>query len=626
MMPRILGCILLVSLVCDPLHAKGQSEPAQPAYSLHTSTNLVVEDVVVTDTHGNPIQNLTASDFTILEDGSPQKVKVFREHIADMPAPLSPIPQLPPGTFTNESVAPTEGALNILLLDKLNTPLDAQSTVVNQVLKYLKEPRTDSRIAIFALTTQLKLLQGFTSDPAVLRALVEGKKALPGGSVVSTNSMSADEPGADTSMTTTAADAMGNSPDAATMLSSLDDLKSEQKSFQLMLRARYTLDAFNQLARYLSALPGRKNIIWFSGGFPISVMPDGGLQDPFAAVASAEDEYRDTVNLLARSEVAVYPVDARGLMAEPMLSAANSNHNYVKDPTALANSQQKFFQGTTTQHAMMSQMAEETGGAAFVDTNDLKTAIGKAIEEGSNYYTITYAPTNHDQKVDYRKIEIKLDRAGAKLSYRRGYYTDKPVAAHHEDANNSKSDLPPYSYIRSAMLHGAPDPVEMVFVVNIRPSIATTETELAQGNQGNPKVSGPYRRYTVTFVTNPRGLDCAVTDDGTHHCVLEFLSFVYGVDGALINTQTNGMNSTFSPERFAAFQKSQFFTYHQEISIPVKGEYYLRLGMRDDTSGNVGALELPVAEIAKLPPLPQRTPAVGNGSGTAPKKQEPPYN
>lgn len=613
MMPRILGCILLVSLVCDPLHAKGQSEPALPAYSLHTSTNLVVEDVVVTDTHGNPIQNLTASDFTVLENGHPQTIKEFGEHAAVVQAHLAPIPQLPPGTFTNDSITPTDGALNILLLDKLNTPLDAQSTVVNELLKYLKGPRTDSRIAIFALTTQLKLLQGFTSDPALLRALVEGKKSLPGGSLVTTNPASADEPGADNSMTTTAADSMGNSPDTSLMLSSLEDLKSEQKSFQLMLRARYTLDAFNQLARYLSTLPGRKNIIWFSGGFPISVMPDGDMQDPFSAVASAEDEYKDTVNLLARSQVAVYPVDARGLIAQPMLSAANSNRNFVKDPSAMAKSQQNLFVGTNAEHGMMSHMAEETGGEAFVDTNDLKTAISKAVEAGSNYYTITYSPTDRSENDNYRKVEIKLDRPGAKLSYRRGYFTDTVKTVHHDQANDAKNDLPAYSYIRSAMLHGAPDPAELVFVANVRPSVADTESELAQGNQGNPKVSGPYRRYTVTFVTNPKGLDCAAVSDGTHHCVLEFLTFVYNADGTLINTQTNGMNSTFSAERFAAFQKSELFTYRQQISVPVKGEYYLRIGVHDNASGKVGALELPIDPIAKLPPIPLQMPAAGNG-------------
>jgi VWFA-related protein len=521
--------------------------------------------------------------------------------------------------FTNESVAPTDGLLNILLLDKLNTPLDAQGAVISEVLKYLKAPRTDSRIAIFALTTQLKLLQGFTSDPAVLRALVEGKKGLPGGSLISTEPVSGNEPGADNSITPTVADSLGDSPDASMMMSALQDLKSEQQSFQLTLRARYTLDAFNQLARYLGTLPGRKNVIWFSRAFPISVMPDGDLQDPFSAVSSAEEEYRDTVNLLARSHVAVYPVDARGLMGEPMLSAANANRNYVKDPSALAKSQQKFFQGTTAEHGMMIQMAEATGGAAFVDANDLSTAISRAIDVGSNYYTIGYTSPVHSQRDDYRKIEIRLDHPGAKLAYRHSYFTNAlPAIARQDQPQNDKSDLPPYSYIRSAMLDGAPDPAELVFVANVRPSSADTEGELAQGNEGNPKVSGPYRRYTVTFVANPRELSCAATSDGAHHCVLEFLTFVYNADGTLINTQTNGMNSTFSPERFAAFHKSQPFTYRQQISVPSKGEYYLRIGLHDDPSGKVGALEVPVAAIAKLP-IPQQVHAAGSGSGTIPK-------
>ena len=613
MVSRILGCFLCASFVYVPLDAAEQSESADAAFSLHASTSLVVEDVVVTNARGKPIHNLTASEFTILEDGHPQVIKLFGEHTAPVQALLPPIPQLPPGTFTNDSATPTDGALNVLLLDKLNTPLDVQSVVVNEVVKYLKGPRTDSRIAIFTLTTQLKLLQGFTSDPAVLRALVEGKKTLPGGPLVRTNPVSENEPGAGNSVTNTAADSQGNPPNAALMLSSLEDLKAEQQSFQLMLRARYTLDAFNQLARYLSTLPGRKNLIWFSGGFPISVMPDGEMQDPFSAVSSAEDEYRDTVNLLARSQVAIYPVDARGLMAQPMLSAANSNRNFVKNPGAMAKSQQKLFERTNAEHGMMSQMAEETGGEAFVDTNDLKTAISKAVETGSNYYTITYSPTDHNQNDNYRKIQIKLDRQSAKLVYRHSYFTDAATTVHHDQARDAKNDLPAYSYIHSAMLHGAPDPAEMVFVVNVRPSIANTERELAQGNQGNPKVSGPYRRYSVTFVTNPKGLHCASASDGTHHCALEFLTFVYNADGTLINTQTDGMNSTFSSERFAAFQQSQLFTYRQQVSVPVKGEYYLRIGLHEDTSGKMGALEVPVTAIAKLPPVPQQAPAAGSG-------------
>ncbi len=149
------------------------------------------------------------------------------------------------------------------------------------------------------------------------------------------NAMEGDAPGQDDPMYDTMADGLGNDPDAAMLLANLQQFEAEQQSFQLQLRARYTLDALNQLARYMSNLPGRKNLIWFSGSFPINILPDADLQNPFAVVASAEDEFRETVDLLARSQVAVYPIDARGLMTNPMLSATQSGSTMNRNPMAL---------------------------------------------------------------------------------------------------------------------------------------------------------------------------------------------------------------------------------------------------------------------------------------------------
>ena len=126
--------------------------------------------------------------------------------------------------------------------------------------------------------------------------------------------------------------ALGNMPNKATVLANLRQFEAEQQSHQLQLRARFTLDALNLLARYMSNLPGRKNLIWFSGSFPISILPDPSLQNPFAIVSSSEDEFRETVDLMARSQVAVYPIDARGLMVEPMLNASNSGRTDAESP------------------------------------------------------------------------------------------------------------------------------------------------------------------------------------------------------------------------------------------------------------------------------------------------------
>jgi VWFA-related protein len=627
-MSRIGVSSFFCAMLCLPLWGSGSGQTA-PASStqvttIRTSSDLVVVDVVASDSQQNPVHKLTAADFTLLEDGKPQTVKIFEEHETQASAPLPPAPKLDPGVFTNYSLAPASGALNILLLDKLNTPMDAQSVVRDQVLKFLKQVPPGTRIAIFSLTTELKLLQGFTSNPELLRALVEGKKGNQGASPLMNNAMEGDQAGADDPMYDTEADVLGNDPSAAMILQNLQEFEVEQQSLQLQLRARFTLDAFNQLARYLSGLPGRKNLIWFSGSFPINILPDPDMltlsansastsgaftPNPFAGVASVGDEFRETVDLLARSQVAVYPIDARGLITPPMYSATQSGSTMTKKTNGFANANTKFFQQTSGEQGTMEEMAQATGGKAFVNTNGLKEAVEKAINAGSNYYTIAYTPTNGKWNGDYRKIQLKLDRPGVALAYRRGYFADDPdVPAQKSQAQNTKPDPNQYSALRAAMLHGGPEPTELIFAASVRAASTDPEAELVPGNQAVKKVSGPYRRYAVTFMANPKQLNWTVAADGAHRCTLEFMTFVYDADGARINVQYNAVGAAIPEARFASVQNGNI-KYVQQISVPAKGEYYLRLGMRDVASDHVGAVELPVAAVAKLPPIATPLPA-----------------
>src|SRR5580704_9261829 len=234
-MSRIGLSSFFCAMLCLPLcgSGSGQTAPASSAQvtTIRTSSDLVVVDVVASDSQQNPVHKLTAADFTVLENGKPQTVKIFEEHETQPSGPLPPAPKLAPGIFTNFSVAPANGALNILLLDKLNTPMDAQSVVRDQVLKFLKEVPPGTRIAIFSLTTQLKLLQGFTTNPEILRALVEGKKGNQGASPLMNNAMEGDQPGADDPMYDMDADMLGNDPSAAIILANLVEFEAEQQSF-----------------------------------------------------------------------------------------------------------------------------------------------------------------------------------------------------------------------------------------------------------------------------------------------------------------------------------------------------------------------------------------------------------
>jgi hypothetical protein len=233
--------------------------------------------------------------------------------------------------------------------------------------------------------------------------------------------------------------------------------------------------------------------------------------------------------------------------------------------------------------------------------------VEKAVTAGSNYYTLAYSPTNRDWKGDYRKIHVKLAQQGLTLAYRRGYFADDPNAqAHHGEAASANKANAPYDAMHAAMMRGAPEPTQIIFEANVRPSIADAEAEVAPGNKLISKANGPYRRYTVLYTADPKDVDCAVTPDNAHHCTLEFITFVYDADGTLVNTQSNGIKAEIPAARYAAIRHSGI-QFRQEISVPVKGDYYLRIGIRDDTTDHVGAIELPIAAVSKLPPVSAKT-------------------
>src|ERR1700734_280529 len=150
-----------------------QAQP-QPT-TIRTKAKLVIVDVTVSDKNGNPIHNLKKEDFTVLEGGKPQAINAFDEHVAlsaGDAVKFPPLPPMPPGVFTNITPAPVNSAVNIILIDTLNTPYDDQSYLRAQLVNYIDHAPPGTSIAIFALTPRLTMLQGFTSDMEVLKRIV----------------------------------------------------------------------------------------------------------------------------------------------------------------------------------------------------------------------------------------------------------------------------------------------------------------------------------------------------------------------------------------------------------------------------------------------------------------------
>ena len=166
--------------------------------------------------------------------------------------------------YTNVQPAPTTSAVNILLLDGVEHAPADQVNMRQESMKYLKSMPKGTRIAVLSLTSNLRILQGFTSDPAILIAAVDSKKnrALPSPFIDNDSTAILDDQ----------ADAqteLGNDDAAA----AIQEFENEQTAVQTDIRNRMTLEALNQIAAYVAGIKGRKNLIWFTDGMPLNMFP-----------------------------------------------------------------------------------------------------------------------------------------------------------------------------------------------------------------------------------------------------------------------------------------------------------------------------------------------------------------
>ena len=538
---------------------------------------------------------MKAADFQLRENGAPQVIKSFEEHTPAAAARTPPLGAMPPGVFTNFLPTPENGPVNILLIDRLNTPLQDQPYLHDQLVTFLRKIKPGTPLAIFGLNTHLVYLQSFTSNPALLLAALQSKKNDPRESPL-LNAAVGDTSGS----VSQSMDDLGSDIIPAAVIANVRQFEAEQASSKTQLRVRYTLDAMNVLARYLSAIAGRKNLIWMSGSFPISILPDasGDLPDPFAVTADMTEEFRATTNLLSRSQVAVYPVDARGLQNTPMLNASQSGSKYARNPAAYAKDNSTFSQQNAEEHSTMRQMARDTGGQAFYNTNGLTEAVTEAVDLGSSYYTLTYAPSDSSFDGRYRKIQIELPQRTVDLSYRRGYYTDQP-ARKQLTTSPLAPPTPEHQAVSNALLRGAPGATQILFKALVVPAGPPTDETVAEGNLLTPSVRGPFRRYSVNFAAVAQKVSLRTLSAGSYQAHLEFVVIVYSADGEVQNRFGQSVTARLGLDELKELQRTGI-QYHQVVSVPAKGEYFLRIAVHDLNADRIGALEVPVSSVRNL--------------------------
>lgn len=584
-------------------------ENAEP--TLKVSSRAVLVDVLVTDKNGNPVKGLKQGDFTVLEDGKPQSLAYFEEHTAeDLARRSQPLefPSLPPNVFSNYSPLPTPPAVNVLLLDALNTPMDDQIWLRRSAQNYLKTLKPGTRLAIFVMGMRLSFVEGFSDDPALLSMALGYRKYDKAEAAVMLQTMG--ELNALNSIIAlmVAQENQGpNSPVPAVSpesVAAFQNFLHETRYAQDNDREFKTLGDLNQLATFLGGFPGRKNVIWLSGAFPLELF--GQTQMRF------DDAIKTTINLLSAARVAIYPVDARGATVQQFYTAEN-----VLDPTITNGAQllgappgasanppnagqtQGGFAGGLldesekrgSSNSTMDMLAEQTGGVAFYNQNDLTGIIGKVIRSSADFYTVSYTPSNTNMNGAFRNIAVKAGDGKYRLSYRRGYFAREenlPGAAgaiQKEAALAASEDPTKRDPLAPFMEFGMPQTEQILYKAHVHHADAKPGDSSASSDQANG-------RYLIDFAVDLGDLGLKLEPDGNRHDTLNVSWIVYDRYGQIVTREDHLIQLNVKPDVYPIFQKNGV-QLHGAVKVP-KGDYWLRTGIYDERTRKVGTMEVPL--------------------------------
>jgi VWFA-related protein len=386
--------------------APTQQAGAAPGVSTFTTTaNLVIVDVTVKDKSGDVIENLKQTDFSVFEDGKPQKISVFElQKLSLEPAPPPEAPsledqkELPEDPKTTISVpasnAPTkvqyhDKRLLVLFLDFSNMAISDQLRAQDSALKFLDKQMTASdMVAVLLFTTTVQVKTDFTADRDRLKTVIEN---LPIGDMADLAAMA--DTGDDDSEDTGAA------------------FVADETEFNIFNTDR-KLAAIEDAVKKLAKLPEKKVLVYITGGISRT-----GVDNQAQLEAS--------INAAVKANVSIFPIDARGLMGDPPGGAASSASSRGTGiyTGSQYNSQRA---GINNSQETLVTLAADTGGKAFLDSNDLSLGIVQAQQEFRSYYILGYYTTNPALDGKYRKITVKLNNnTTAKIEARPGYYADK---------------------------------------------------------------------------------------------------------------------------------------------------------------------------------------------------------
>lgn len=542
---------LLLLPLAAAAFAAAQAPSQAPVPTFKSEVNYIEVDVRVTDERGQFVRGLRAEDFQILEDGKPQAVAAFS--FVDIPVEkaetgLPGIVNAPPPDVRS-NLRPFDGRIYVMVIDENHTRFNRTARARQAARQFIeKQLGANDLMAVVHTFGSRDSSQEFTSDKQLLLAAVD---RTAGRAMRSTTASRLDE--------------YNNTREFREAGTRVEDPNEAERAHA----ARNTLDTLRSVAEFLASVRGRrKAILFLSEGIGYD------FYDMFnnRSASVVRDEMRDTIAAAARSNVAFYGIDPRGLTS--MMDEDIEIGAYPVDPS-LGLGSTSFGDELRLQHQSLQVLAEDTGGFAVINQNDFEGAFERIVHENSSYYVLAYDPPDHKRDGKFHKIEVQVDRPGLKVQARKGYASPRGKAPEPPKATGTGAS----SAEVQAALHSP------------LPASGLTLTVFAAPFRGTGG------KASVLLGTEVRGRDMSLDGAGK----LEIASLAVDAKGEIRGGTTESVSLALKPETRARIAQTGLRVLSR-FELP-PGRHQVRVAGHDAGNGRIGSviLDLTIPNFEKEP-------------------------
>jgi VWFA-related protein len=567
----------LVALSCTfIISATAQNPPSTPTFK--SRTDLVLVPVVVHDKEGRHVPGLKSGDFTVEDNGAKQSIASAEEVTADT-SPAVPPAELADDirrgvVFTNQvAMGSQPKEVLIFAVDLVNAPFVDTEMGRRAMLAFVATHMSPKQTMGLVTIEQgrVRLLHAFTTSPMILSAALQ--------KVTAVTTAPATQPTLEAEMSALQAQQASIQVEAGSMASFIAGAQADiSQSFLAATAARNSqniasaLESLRLIGSWVAGIPGRKVLVWMTGDIPFL----SGQGRMALGKLDAED-YERTMKALADANVAVYPVDVRGVVPQTMYTKGYIDPNRQQaqilaqsqdaSPSGIARRSESLQVGVVHMadaHEALNYLANLTGGRAYYNRGDIPRVLDDAADDSARYYMLTFYLDSKRAKPGWHKLKISVARDGASARARNGFFVPKP--GHEESPSAKQADehlaiASPFEYTALSVTLRWADTV--------------------------PK--GDKRRVNFQVSIPPAA---GLVGEDLNTLDLDFIAVATGGNGKTAGNSSRSVHTTLKPD---ALQKIQTYgvTYVSDLDLK-PGQYSVRIVVRDNLTGRLGSITAPL--------------------------------